>query len=251
MGQKIWRHWRHGPRTAIFQNSGGGGGWGVSHTRTGPGRPPRGLRRKCCLVQALVSRQSPPTKRHLREFSGSGIRAFQCHHVPRLSAVANMTRRWGEPNLKPEDAVGTELWRGVEGRNADLGAWPWGGCGWGAGCWAVCGRGVEVCAIALPARQAAWLFGGGGGGGGWMWECMWGRGSLFPSRVPPGWEKWKKMPQQSKRLPQCNASSVPPGEKWNTCTKKSSVRVFHVCGKMFCNFKKKSEHLKKNRIVIF
>ena len=41
-----WRCWRHGPRTAILQNSGGGGGsWGVSHTRTGPGRPPP--RRPC------------------------------------------------------------------------------------------------------------------------------------------------------------------------------------------------------------
>ena len=40
MGQKIGRRWRHGPRTAIFENPGGaGGGWGVSHTRTGPGRP--------------------------------------------------------------------------------------------------------------------------------------------------------------------------------------------------------------------
>ena len=44
MGQKIWRRWRHGPHTAIFQNSGlgggggGGGGWGVSHTRTPPPR---------------------------------------------------------------------------------------------------------------------------------------------------------------------------------------------------------------------
>ena len=38
MGQKIWCHWRHGPHTAIFQKSAGGGG--VSHTRTGPGRPP-------------------------------------------------------------------------------------------------------------------------------------------------------------------------------------------------------------------
>ena len=29
------------PGTTIFQNPGGGeGGWGVSHTRTGPGRPP-------------------------------------------------------------------------------------------------------------------------------------------------------------------------------------------------------------------
>ena len=29
------------PGTTIFQNpGGGGGGWGVSHTRTGPGRPP-------------------------------------------------------------------------------------------------------------------------------------------------------------------------------------------------------------------
>ena len=35
MGQNIWRRWRHGPRTAIFQNSGGG-----SHTRTGPAPPP-------------------------------------------------------------------------------------------------------------------------------------------------------------------------------------------------------------------
>ena len=26
MGQKIWRRWCNGPRTAIFQNSGGGGG---------------------------------------------------------------------------------------------------------------------------------------------------------------------------------------------------------------------------------
>ena len=26
MGQKIWHHWRHGPRAAIFQNSGGLGG---------------------------------------------------------------------------------------------------------------------------------------------------------------------------------------------------------------------------------
>ena len=42
MGQKNWRRWRHGPPTAIFQTSrgGGGGGWGVSHTRTGPSRPP-------------------------------------------------------------------------------------------------------------------------------------------------------------------------------------------------------------------
>ena len=31
------------PGTTIFQNpGGGGGGWGVSHTRTGPGRPPVG-----------------------------------------------------------------------------------------------------------------------------------------------------------------------------------------------------------------
>ena len=29
------------PGTTIFQNpGGGGGGWGVSHTRTGAGRPP-------------------------------------------------------------------------------------------------------------------------------------------------------------------------------------------------------------------
>ena len=28
MGQKIWRRWRHGPYTAIFQNWGGGGGAG-------------------------------------------------------------------------------------------------------------------------------------------------------------------------------------------------------------------------------
>ena len=36
------------PGTTIFQNPGGGGegggGWGVSHTRTGPGRPPGGQR---------------------------------------------------------------------------------------------------------------------------------------------------------------------------------------------------------------
>ena len=43
MGEQIWRCWRHGPHTAIFQNSGGRGGgrgWGVLHTKTGPGRPP-------------------------------------------------------------------------------------------------------------------------------------------------------------------------------------------------------------------
>ena len=43
MGQKIRRRWRHGPHTTILQNSGGG----VSHTRTGPGRPPPGRTCKC------------------------------------------------------------------------------------------------------------------------------------------------------------------------------------------------------------
>ena len=28
------------PGTTIFENQGGGGGWGGSHTRTGPGHPP-------------------------------------------------------------------------------------------------------------------------------------------------------------------------------------------------------------------
>ena len=32
------------PGTTIFQNPGGGGGLGVSHTRTGPSRPPVGER---------------------------------------------------------------------------------------------------------------------------------------------------------------------------------------------------------------
>ena len=31
------------PGTTIFQTPGGGGGWGVSHTRTGPSRPPPGV----------------------------------------------------------------------------------------------------------------------------------------------------------------------------------------------------------------
>ena len=35
------RRWRN-PQPTISQNPGGGGGWGVSHTRTGPGRPPLG-----------------------------------------------------------------------------------------------------------------------------------------------------------------------------------------------------------------
>ena len=42
------------PGTTIFQNPGGGGGaWGVSHTRTGPGRPPGSLSHGACTV--LVS----------------------------------------------------------------------------------------------------------------------------------------------------------------------------------------------------
>ena len=34
------------PGTTIFQNPGGGGGLGGSHTRTGPGRPPGSTARK-------------------------------------------------------------------------------------------------------------------------------------------------------------------------------------------------------------
>ena len=39
-----WRHWRHGPHTAIFQNSGGGGCWGgrvAYKDRARPPPPPR------------------------------------------------------------------------------------------------------------------------------------------------------------------------------------------------------------------
>ena len=41
MGQKIWCRWRHGPRTAIFQTSGGGGGAGGCGIQgPGPAAPP-------------------------------------------------------------------------------------------------------------------------------------------------------------------------------------------------------------------
>ena len=42
MQQQIWRRWRHGPHTAIFQNSGGGGrGGGGGHIQgPGPDTPP-------------------------------------------------------------------------------------------------------------------------------------------------------------------------------------------------------------------
>ena len=41
MQQKSWRRWRHGPCTAIFQNSGGGGGVAYKD-RARPPPPPRG-----------------------------------------------------------------------------------------------------------------------------------------------------------------------------------------------------------------
>ena len=47
MGQKIWRRWRHGTRTSIFQNSGGvggegGGGLGGVAYKDRARPPPRG-----------------------------------------------------------------------------------------------------------------------------------------------------------------------------------------------------------------
>ena len=40
MGQKNWHRWRHGPCTAIFQNSGGGGAGGCRIQGPGPAAPP-------------------------------------------------------------------------------------------------------------------------------------------------------------------------------------------------------------------
>ena len=42
MGQKIWRRWRHGPHTAIFQNLGGGGELGGVAYKDRAQTPPRG-----------------------------------------------------------------------------------------------------------------------------------------------------------------------------------------------------------------
>ena len=60
MGQKIWRCWRHGPCTAIFQNS---------RTRTGPGSPPppRGVD------------NAPP---------GQGLRDYHLLHIRRQHSQA-------------------------------------------------------------------------------------------------------------------------------------------------------------------
>ena len=40
MRKKRGCRWRHAPHPLSLKTRGGGGGLGVSHTRTGPGRPP-------------------------------------------------------------------------------------------------------------------------------------------------------------------------------------------------------------------
>ena len=67
MGQKIWGRWRHGPRTAIFQNSGGGGGAGGCRIQGPSQAAPRGCTthrnrsRPSCLTR---SNHLPNRSRH-------------------------------------------------------------------------------------------------------------------------------------------------------------------------------------------
>ena len=60
------------PGTTIFQNpEGGGGDWGVSHTRTGPGRPPRAL----SAIQVLLGHEvicSAPSQCHAGALGAPG-----------------------------------------------------------------------------------------------------------------------------------------------------------------------------------
>ena len=71
MGHKIWRRWHHGPRTAIFQNSGGGlGAGGCRIQGPGPAALPGLIVRSAPKVMILISRclfnpPSPPTTRRV------------------------------------------------------------------------------------------------------------------------------------------------------------------------------------------
>ena len=78
------------PRTTIFQRpGGGGGGWGVSHTRTGPGRPSvvqglgqtGGQRLPCGRPLSLSRGLFAATREGVKEGWGGGV-APRPHALP-------------------------------------------------------------------------------------------------------------------------------------------------------------------------
>ena len=93
MGQKIWRHWRHGPCTAIFQNSGGGGVRGCRTQGPGPAAPPGACTYMCTCRRAVGGcPPPPPPPRHThdeRDQRGTGQGGLNALDLVRCGVQTN------------------------------------------------------------------------------------------------------------------------------------------------------------------
>ena len=123
------------PGTTIFQNPGGGeggGGWGVSHTRTGPGRPPgyapaleasaqqtkRGAMRRVVCTKPFHPVSCKGRIQVGRRKSENHSNSRFLPETRRLSPVPNLLAHWREIWRRWRARVGAWGWRHWQGSRA-------------------------------------------------------------------------------------------------------------------------------------